>query len=145
MSKETKIVSKITKNSCLDSQLYGFISDFRNIVLLLPPEFREKVQCTQTTVTMEAMPGVTVTLHILEQEPYSLLKLGAAESAREFCIWIQLKQVAPYDTRIRITLHADLPMAAKMFGKGKLQKFVDGFADALAQIPVYALQGSSLN
>jgi len=144
MGKETQIVSKITKNNCMDSQLYGFISDFRNIVLMLPPEFREKVTCTEDSITIEAMAGVHVTLKILEQTPYSLLKLGA-ESAREFCIWIQLKQVAPYDTRIRVTLNAELPMIAKMLGKKKLQTFADGFAEALSQIPLYAFQGNNLN
>lgn len=144
MSKETQIVSKITKNNCMDSQLYGFISDFRNIALLMPPEFRDKVSCSQNSITIEAMAGIHVTLSIIEQEPYSLIKLGS-EAAREFCIWIQLKQVAPYDTRIRITLHAELPMMAKMFGKSKLQIFVDSFADALAQIPLYAFQGNNLN
>lgn len=144
MAKPLRIVSKITQNSCLDSQLYTFLSDFRNIAVMMPPEFRDKVQCTEHAITIEAMAGIHITLSILEKEPYSLLKMGA-EAAKEFCIWIQLKQVAPYDTRIRITLQAELPMIAKMLGKSKLQTFVDTFADALAQIPLYAFQGNNLN
>jgi hypothetical protein len=144
MAKAVQVVSKITQNKCLDSQLYGFISDFRNIALMMPPDYKDRISCTQHSMTFEAMAGVHVTICILEQEPYKLLKLGA-ESTRDFSIWIQLKQVAPYDTRIRITLHAELPMLARMMSNNKLQGFVDSFADALAQIPVYAFQGNNLN
>lgn len=141
---ETKITSKITKNACLDSQLYQFITDFRNIGLMLPPTMNEKVSFTETSITIEAMPGMSVTLVILEHEPHNLVKYGA-EGARELTIWVQLKQVAPYDTRIRVTMHVELPMIAKFVGKKKLQSFVDGFADALAQIPTIAFQANSLN
>ncbi|HRS19759.1 MAG TPA: hypothetical protein P5243_09665, partial [Bacteroidales bacterium] len=136
--------SKITKNNCMDSQLYSFISDFRNFEAMVPSEHRNKANFSQHSVTIEVMQGMNITLQIIEEEPYKLIKLGS-EQNKEFCIWIQLKQVAPYDTRIRITLHADIPLMAKMFAKNKLQVFVDGFAEALAQIPVYAFQGNNLN
>lgn len=141
---ETKVVSKITKNSCMDSQLFNFITDFRNIGLLLPAEMRDKVSFTHESITIEAMPGMPVTLIIIDREPHSTVKYGA-EGAQDFTLWVQLKQVAPYDTRIRVTLHADVPMVAKMLGKKKLQQFVDGFADGLAQIPTIALQANTFN
>jgi len=111
---------------------------------MVPSEHRNKANFSQHSVTIEVMQGMNITLQIIEEEPYKLIKLGS-EQNKEFCIWIQLKQVAPYDTRIRITLHADIPLMAKMFAKNKLQVFVDGFAEALAQIPVYAFQGNNLN
>lgn len=141
---ETKITSKITKNACLDSQLFHFITDFRNIGLLLPPDLKEKVSFSETSISIEAMPGISVTLVILEKNTYDLVKYGA-EGAQELTIWVQLKQIAPYDTRIRVTLHAKLPMIAKFIGKKKLQTFVDNFADALSQIPAMAFQANSLN
>ncbi|MFW5851431.1 MAG: hypothetical protein ACOCWB_04335 [Bacteroidota bacterium] len=140
----TKIVSKISKNACLDSQLYNFITDFRNIGLMLPPDMQEKVSYTESSISIEAMAGMNVTLIILEQEPHSLVKLGA-EGSEELTIWIQLKQVAPYDTRIRVTIHARIPAIAKFIGKKKLQTFADGFADALAQIPTIAFQSYNFN
>ncbi|HOS84053.1 MAG TPA: hypothetical protein PK199_03960 [Bacteroidales bacterium] len=144
MAKPLEIVSKITKNNCMDSQLYAFVSDFRNFATMVPEEHRDKAQFSEHSVTIQVMQSIQVSLQIIEEEPYKLIKLGS-EQSKEFCIWIQLKQVAPYDTRIRITLHAEIPMMAKMFAKGKLLTFVDGFADALAQIPVYAFQGNNLN
>ncbi len=127
----------------MDSQLYNFIADFRNIGLMLPPEAKEKVSFSEHSFTVEAM-GQQITLVKIEEEPHKLIKLGA-DSGRELTIWVQLKQVAAYDTRIRVTLHAQLPAVAKMLGKKKLQQFVDGLADALAQIPTIAFQANSFN
>lgn len=139
-----KVESIVTKNSCMDVQLYSFISDFRNLTALIPPDAREKISFTKDTFTVEAMQGIHITFSILELEPYKLIKLGA-EQSKEFCIWVQLKQVAPYDTRIRITLHADIPKIASLFSKKKLQTFVDTFAEALSKIPVYAFQTNNMN
>jgi hypothetical protein len=139
-----KVESKVTKNSCQDEQLYNFVSDFRNLATLFPPEYRDKVTFSEHSITIEAMQGMFVTFAILEQEPHKLLKLGV-EASRDFFIWIQIKQVAPYDTRIRITMHAEIPKLAGVFAKKKLQTFVDTFAETLAQIPVYAFQANNLN
>ena len=139
-----KITIKITKNAFLDFKLYHFITTFHNIGLMLPPEMKQIISFTETSITIEAMPGMSITFVILEHEPYNLVKYGA-EGTRELTIWVQLKQVAPYDTRIRVSMHVELPMIAKFVGKKKLQSFVDGFADALAQIPTIAFQANSLN
>lgn len=139
-----KVESKVTRNSCQDEQLYNFVSDFRNLATLFPPEYRDKVEFSEHSITVEAMKGMFVTFSILEQEPHKLIKLGV-EATRDFFIWIQIKQVAAYDTRIRITMHAEIPKIAGVFAKNKLQTFVDTFAETLAQIPVYAFQANNLN
>ncbi|MFO7868430.1 MAG: hypothetical protein R6U95_03925 [Bacteroidales bacterium] len=128
----------------MDNQLYNFITDFRNIGLMLPPEMKDKVSFSKTSLSIEAMAGMNVTLLLVEQEPYSLIKLGA-EGSEDLTIWIQLKQVAAYDTRIRVTIHAKIPAVAKFIGKKKIQTFADSFADALAQIPTIAFQAHNLN
>ena len=50
----------------------------------------------------------------------------------DFNLWIQLKQVAPYDTRMKITVKAELNMMMKMLLKDKLQKGIDAMADQIA-------------
>ena len=50
----------------------------------------------------------------------------------EFFVWIQLKQAGPYDTRLKITLKANLNMMMKMMIGSKLQAGVDGLADQIA-------------
>ena len=145
MGKELEFVSKITKNACQDQQLFDFISDFRNLSTLLPNDVKEKVSITESTITIQAMAAMSLTLSILEKDPYKTLKIGTAGSEM-FRLWIQLKQIAPYDTRIRITLRADIPLMARpMLKKQKLQDFVDNLAIALAQIPASTFNGNNFN
>lgn len=143
MAKEIECVSKITKNACQDSELYDFLSDFRNLATLLPEEAKEKLSFDQESISIQAAAGMSITLSLLEKEPYKLLKLGTPEKEM-FRLWVQLKQVAAYDTRIRITLRADVPLMLRpMIKKDKLQEFVDNLALALSQIPSYVLNKGS--
>ena len=145
MGKELEYVSKIAKNSCQDQQLFDFVSDFRNLASMLPAEVKDKVSVTSETITIQAMQAMSITLSILEKEPYKLLKIGT-EGNEMFRIWIQLKQIAPYDTRIRVTLRANVPLIARpMLKKAKLQDFVDNLALALGQIPAYAFSSVNMN
>ena len=145
MGKDFEYVSKITKNSCQDQQLFNFVSDFRNLASMLPAEVKDKVSVTSETITIQAMQAMSITLSILEKEPYKLLKIGT-EGNEMFRIWIQLKQIAPYDTRIRVTLRANVPLIARpMLKKAKLQDFVDNLALALGQIPAYAFSAVNMN
>jgi len=111
---------------------------------MLPPEHKDKLQCTSDTCTIEAKAGMSINLSIIEREPSKLIKIGAV-SGKDFFIWIQLKQAAAYDTRIRITIKAEMNMLMKALSKKKLQQFADGFVDGLCQIPAGALQHFSSN
>ena len=145
MGKDFEYVSKIKKNSCQDQQLFNFVSDFRNLASMLPAEVKDKVSVTSETITIQAMQAMSITLSILEKEPYKLLKIGT-EGNEMFRIWIQLKQIAPYDTRIRVTLRANVPLITRpMLKKAKLQDFVDNLALALGQIPAYAFSAVNMN
>ena len=145
MGKELEYVSKITKNSCQDQQLFDFVSDFRNLASMLPAEVKDKISVTSETITIQAMQAMSITLSILEKEPYKLLKIGT-EGNEMLRIWIQLTQIAPYDTRIRVTLRANVPLIARpMLKKAKLQDFVDNLALALGQIPAYAFSSVNMN
>ncbi|MBK8805353.1 MAG: hypothetical protein IPO21_01355 [Bacteroidales bacterium] len=100
---ELEVISKTGKAQCLDYQLYNFLSDFNNIAQILPPEHRDKMECTADTCTINAQAGMSVTLEFIERDPYKMLKLGAV-MGKDFYIWIQLKQVDAYDTRVRMTI-----------------------------------------
>ena len=52
-----------------------------------------------------------------------------------FNVWIQLKQVAELDTRIRITIKTDMPAMFKMMFDKKMQQGLDQAIDMLCQIP----------
>jgi len=57
----------------------------------------------------------------------------------DFSFWIQLREMAEGDTRIRLVLHAELNMMMRMMVGSKIQggldKAVEGLAMAFNQMP----------
>lgn len=134
-----EVVSKIGKSGCADIDLFSFLSDFNNIKKILPPEHSNKMQCTSDTCSISIDKYPEFALQIVERDAPKLVKIGSEQAGKDFFIWIQMKNVAPYDTRIKITLRTEMNMVMKMMAKKKLQQFVDAFVDGLCQIPPHAL------
>ena len=76
---------------------------------------------------------MTARLRIVDREPGKTIKIQGEEgNPVDFTFWLQLKEVAPYDTRMRIVVHAELNMMMKMLIGKKLQGAVDQMAEAIA-------------
>ena len=100
----------------------------------LTPALADKVEewnATEETCNFKAK-GFTVKLRMVEREPHKLIKITGDDIPFEFFFWIQLKSVAPDDTRMLLTLRAELNMMMKMMIGGKLQKGLDEMADKIA-------------
>jgi carbon monoxide dehydrogenase subunit G len=80
-----------------------------------------------------------IAIAIVEKEEYKTIKFGAENLPIPFNVWIQLKQVAELDTRMRITIKTDMPMMFKMMFDKKIQQGLDQAIDMLCQIPYNAI------
>ena len=65
---------------------------------------------------------------------------GYGRSPFEFYFWIQLIEKGPYETKVRLTVHAELNAMMKMMLKKKLEKGVNQLAEGMTQIPYQNLQ-----
>jgi len=74
-----------------------------------------------------------VGFRIVEREPYKTIKLNSEKSPIQISVWIQLKQVEENDTRMKLTLKAELPAMIKMMVDKKLKDGINTIADALAK------------
>ena len=112
--------------------IYNFFSDFAKFAELVPRDQIEDFRATTDECTF-TVKGVGMGLQILNREPFSMIKyMGIGKLPFEFLFWVQLKQLAPYDTRMRLVLHAKMNMMTKMLLKGKLQTGLDAFAEQVA-------------
>ncbi len=114
-------------------QLYTLISRFDN----LTPAVGDKVeewQADEDRCSFKAK-GFTLKLRIDEREENKHIKIVGDEGGApiDFSFWIQLQSVAPYDTRFRLVLHAELNMMMKMMVGGKLKDGLDQIAEGIAQ------------
>ena len=110
---------------------------------LLSPAMQDKVeewQATEDSCSFK-VKGMKVGLRIAERVENKHVKIVADEGGVpiDFTFWIQLKEVAERDTRVRMVLHAELNMMMRMMVGGKIQggldKAVEGLAMAFNQMP----------
>jgi carbon monoxide dehydrogenase subunit G len=108
---------------------------------LLSPAMQDKVeewQATEDSCSFK-IKGMKVGLRIAERVENKHVKIVADEGGVpiDFTFWIQLKEVAERDTRVRMVLHAELNMMMRMMIGGKIQsgldQAVEGLANALNQ------------
>ena len=112
-------------------QIYSALASFNNFT----PMIQDKVEewSADDDVCSFKIKGLMARLRMVEREPNKLLKIQGDEGTPlDFTFWLQLKEVAPYDTRMRIVVHADLNMMMRMMIGKKIQGAVDQMAEAIA-------------
>ncbi|MDR3227560.1 MAG: polyketide cyclase [Prevotellaceae bacterium] len=112
--------------------IYNFFSDLSKFSQIIPRDKIDDFQATTDECTF-TVKGIAMGLKILNCEPFSMIKyMGIGKLPFEFLFWVQLKQVTPYDTRMRLVLHAKMSIMIKMMLKGKLQPALDSLAEQIA-------------
>jgi len=134
----TTFESEIKKAECNDSEIFGLLSDLNNIEKIKDKIPQDKItdlvfdaDSCRFTVEMVGQIG----LRIVEREPFKTIKFSADQSPIDFNLWIQLKQVEEDDTRIKVTVKADLSPMIKMVVAKPMETFVDKLAEILSQLP----------
>ena len=98
----------------------------------------EEWEATEDSCSFK-VKGMKVALRIAERVENKHVKIVADEGGIpvDFAFWIQLKEVAERDTRVRMVLHAELNMMMRMMIGSKIQsgldQAVEGLANALNQ------------
>jgi hypothetical protein len=129
----TSVESKIVSIKRLDEDVYKVLSSFKNFTPFAQAAKLDNWQADDDWCRFDVQGIKDAGLKIIEREPFKTIKLtGDGKIPFEFFVWIQLKQVAPYDTRMKITLKADLNFMMKTMLGSKLQQGVDAIADQIA-------------
>ena len=136
---ETKYESKITSANFSAQQIYRVISNLQNLERVRDKIPQDKIQemeiepdCIRLKVDGLAQ---IITIAIVDKIENDTVKFGAEGVPMDANFWIQLKEVSPVDTRIKLTLKADIPMMFKMMIGGKIQTGLDQAAEMLSQFP----------
>ncbi len=83
-------------------------------------------------VTMDPMSVIGV--KIIEKEPFKTIKFESDKSPVQFNFWIQIVEKEPNDSKIRLTLKADIPFMIRMMIKDKVEQGIEMVAEALTKI-----------
>lgn len=136
---EVKYESKIQSAAASAEQIYKVLSNLNNLNRvkdLIPQDKVQELEISEDCVRMKVDGlGQKIAVSIVDKIPNDTIKFGAENIPMEMNFWIQLKEVNPTDTRIKLTLKADLPMMFKMMLDKKLQNGIDQAAEMLAKFP----------
>ena len=136
---ESKYESKITSSPCSAQQIYRVLSNMENIERVreyIPQDKIQEMEIEPDRIRLK-VDGLAqkITIAIVDRIENDTIKFGAEGIPMQANFWIQLKEVNPTDTRIKLTIKADIPMMFKMMLNKKLQEGLDQAAEMLAQFP----------
>ena len=121
-----KFESRIGKIKAPEEKVYNFLCDFNNFRNFIPEDQVSNWVSDHDTCSFTIGGVGDVGLEIIEKEPFQLIKITGNGMARvDFFLWIQLKQMSQEDTRIKITLKAELNPMVKMVASKPLKKFLE--------------------
>ena len=128
--------------------MFSYLSNFENLSAYLNSGLIERItqQVPQIKITdFESdrdsckfnITGLGIAeIKIVNREPFKTIKVESSGGLPlSFTFWIQLLPVDEYQTKIRLTLHADMSMMIKMMAGNKLQEGINQLADTLSKLP----------
>lgn len=129
-----KYESKITQSRRLACDLYGRFSNVEEVARMFPPDQFQSIELSPDRCVFDNKQFGQVGFQIVDREENKMVKFADTNGKPfAFFMWLQFKEVGSYDTRIRVTLHLELPSIMKFAMKGKIQKAIDQFAETIAQ------------
>ena len=130
-----KIESKTGIIKSSDETAYNFLSRFNNFQKFIPEDKIQNWEASEDSCHF-TIEGIGETgMKIIEKEPFKLIKIAGEDSSKiDFNFWIQLKQVAENDTRIKLTIQAHINPMFQVVVKKPLQNFLDTLVEHLEKL-----------
>jgi carbon monoxide dehydrogenase subunit G len=131
----SKIESKIGVVPHSAEKIYNYISNFDNFRSLIPEDKVKEFESSGDTCRFRVEGIGQAGLKIIERDPPKLIKISSDEQTSfDFLLWIQIRELAENDSRIKITTEVKLnPMMATMVKK-PLKNFVDTLVDQVEKL-----------
>ncbi len=131
----TRIESRIGVVKQPAEKIFNYISNFNNFNQLIPEDKVKDFESTDDTCRFKVEGIGQAGLRIIEKEPHKLIKISSDEETTfDLLLWIQIKEIEPGDSRIKITTEVNLnPMMATMVRK-PLKNFIDTLIEQAEKI-----------
>jgi len=138
----TEFISEIKTIPCENRIVYETLSDMSNLEKVrnrIPSDKVEDFTFDNNSCSFSIQPVGKVRFSIAERDPLKTIKLVTDQSPVGVTLWIQLKGTGERETKMKLTIRADLnPFIKPMISK-PLQEGINQIADTLAKIPYETL------
>ena len=136
-SSESKFESSVKQIPYPQQAVYENICDLRNLEKVqdrVPEDKVNDFKYDEDTVSLNIAPVGELKLRICEREEPKCMKFETVQSPVPFNVWIQMLPVDEMNSKMKVTVKADLPPFVKGMVEKPLQDAVEKIADALAQV-----------
>lgn len=134
----TEFVSEIKQIPQNDERIYTMLSDLSNLERIkdrIPQDKIKDFEFDSDSCSFSVSPVGKITFQIVDREPCKTIKFQTTNSPVPLFLWIQLKQVQEMDTRMRLTVRAELNSFLKPMVSKPLQDALDKISTVLASLP----------
>lgn len=134
----TEFVSEIKQIPQNDERIYAMLSDLSNLERIkdrIPQDKIKDFEFDRDSCSFSVSPVGKITFQIVDREPCKTIKFQTTNSPVPLFLWIQLKQVQEMDTRMRLTVRAELNSFLKPMVSKPLQDALDKISTVLASLP----------
>lgn len=124
-------------------RVYGKLSDLNNLesVRARLDEIKEKsggkledMSFDHDSITIKVQ-GIALSLRIIEREPMKCIKFEGDKTPVPLNLWIQILPTSEDESKIKVTIRAEVNMFMKAMVSKPLQEGVEKLADMLAVLP----------
>lgn len=133
-----EFVSDIKTIPHTDAEVYSVLSDLNNLELAkerIPEDKIKNLTFDKDSCTVTVDPVGKIKFVVEEREPNKTIKFRSEQLPFEINMWIQLVPTEADETKMKLTVKADLnPFLAPMVSK-PLQAGLDKIAESLAVLP----------
>lgn len=134
----TEFTSDIKTIFYSDEDVFRVLSDLSKLDLIkdkIPEDKIRDFEFDSNSCSFRVDPVGKVRFRVVEREPNKLVKFQSENLPFDILLWIQLVAKAPKDTRMKITLRAELnPLIKGMVAK-PLKEGLSKISDAIAALP----------
>lgn len=134
----TEFVSEIKAIPQNDERIFTMLSDLSNLERIkdrIPQDKIKDFEFDSDSCSFSVNPVGKITFQIVDREPNKTIKFATTNSPVPLFLWIQLKQVADMDTRMKLTARAELNPFIKQMVAKPMQEAIDKIAVVLASLP----------
>lgn len=134
----TEFVSEVKTIPHTDDKIFAMLSDLSNLERVkdrIPQDKIKEFTFDTDSCSITVDPVGSVTFEIVEREPNKTIKFSTSNSPVPLLMWIQLKQVAENETKMKMTVRAELNPFFKSMVSKPLQEAVDKISEIIAQLP----------
>ena len=134
----TDFTSEIKTIPHNDNKIYAMLSDMSNLKRIqdrIPQDKIKDFTFDTDTCSFTVDPVGAVVFQIVDREPNKTIKFSTTHSPVPLLMWIQLKPVTENDTKMKMTVRADLNPFLKPLVSKPLKDAIDKISEIIAKLP----------